>query len=132
MNNRTIFKYLLIALGWICVVMGIIGIFVPVWPTTVFFLIAAWSFAKSSERFYNWLINHPKFGRFMRDYREHRGMPLKSKIIAVTMITFVIGSSVIFFTGKLWLRVILIAIAVGVIRHILSLNTINRTVTTSD
>ncbi|MEW6195181.1 MAG: YbaN family protein [Bacteroidota bacterium] len=132
MNNRSIVNYLLIALGWICVVMGIIGIFVPVWPTTVFFLIAAWSFAKSSERFYSWLINHQKFGRFIRDYREHRGMQLKSKIIAVTMITFVIGSSAIFFTGELWLRIILVVIAAGVIWYILSLNTINKTVTTSD
>lgn len=129
---KNLYKYILITVGWISVAMGIIGIFVPVWPTTVFFIIAAWCFAKSSDRFYQWLINHPHFGKFIKDYRENRGMLLKSKIISIAMISIVIGTSAFFFTDKLWLRILLIAIAIGVIWHILSLNTIKKTLSTSE
>ncbi|MBI1939461.1 MAG: YbaN family protein [Ignavibacteriales bacterium] len=126
MKSKIFYKYFLIALGWLFVAMGTIGIFVPILPTTIFFILAAWCFAKSSERFYNWLINHPRFGKFIRDYREHRGMPLKAKIIAVTMVTIAIGSSVIFFTQTMWVRILLIGIALGVSGYILSLNTIRQ------
>lgn len=93
-------------------------------PTTVFFILAAASFARSSERFYFWLINHPRFGKFIKDYREKRGMPLKSKIIAIGMLYLTIGSSAYFFTDSLWVRLILISIAIGVSAYILSLKTI--------
>lgn len=126
MKSKIFYKYFLIALGWFFVAMGIIGIFVPIWPTTIFFIFAAWCFAKSSEKFYNWLINHPRFGKFIRNYREHRGMPLKAKIIAVTMVVVAIGSSVIFFTQTMWIRILLVGIALGVSGYILSLNTIRQ------
>lgn len=126
MKSKIFYKYFLIALGWFFVAMGIIGIFVPIWPTTIFFILAAWCFAKSSEKFYNWLINHPRFGKFIRDYREHRGMPLKAKIIAVTMVIVAIGSSVFFFTQTMWVRILLVGIAFGVSGYILSLNTIKQ------
>lgn len=126
MKSKIFYKYFLIALGWFFVAMGIIGIFVPIWPTTIFFILAAWCFAKSSEKFYNWLINHPRFGKFIRNYREHRGMPLKAKIIAVTMVVVAIGSSVIFFTQTMWIRILLVGIALGVSGYILSLNTIRQ------
>lgn len=126
MKSKIFYKYFLIALGWCFVAMGIIGIFVPIWPTTIFFILAAWCFAKSSDKFYNWLINHPRFGKFIRDYREHRGMPLKAKIIAVTMVIVAIGSSVFFFTQTMWVRILLVGIAFGVSGYILSLNTIKQ------
>lgn len=126
MKSKIFYKYFLIALGWFFVAMGIIGIFVPIWPTTIFFILAAWCFAKSSEKFYNWLINHPRFGKFISNYREHRGMPLKAKIIAVTMVVVAIGSSVIFFTQTIWVRILLVGIALGVSGYILSLNTIRQ------
>lgn len=120
-------KYLLIAAGWAFVSLGVIGIFLPLMPTTIFFILAAACFARSSEKFYNWLIYHPKFGKFVRDYRENRGMPLRAKIIAVTMVILSIGSSAVFFTDKLYIRIILIAIAAGVIIYLLSLKTIKAT-----
>jgi hypothetical protein len=124
MDLQKLYKYFLIGLGWIFVSLGIIGIFIPLMPTTIFFILAAASFARSSNRFYNWLINHPRFGKFIKDYRERRGMPLKSKVIAVTMLFFAIGSSAYFFTDKLIVRLILIFIAVGVSSYIISLKTI--------
>ncbi len=124
MKNISIKKYLLIAAGWAFVSLGVIGIFLPIMPTTIFFILAAACFARSSEKFYNWLIYHPKFGKFIRDYRENRGMPLRAKIIAVSMVIISIGSSAIFFTEIILVRIILIVIAVGVTTYILSLKTI--------
>ena len=109
------------------VALGVIGIFVPLMPTTIFFILAAACFARSSEKFYNWLIYHPKFGKFIRDYREQRGMPLKSKIIAISIMLITIGSSAVFFTEKIYVRIILAAIAIGVSSYIISLKTIKRT-----
>ncbi|NMB80770.1 MAG: DUF454 domain-containing protein [Ignavibacteria bacterium] len=127
MKLEKFYKYILIGFGWFFVAMGIIGIFVPLMPTTIFFILAAAAFARSSEKFYNWLINHPKFGKFIKDYREKRGMPLKSKVIAITMLIVTIGSSAIFFTEKIGVRILLILIAIGVSSYILSLRTIKST-----
>ena len=127
MKRRSMYKYFLIASGWIFVALGIIGIFVPLMPTTIFFIIAAACFARSSQKFYNWLIYHPKFGKFIRDYREQRGMPLKSKIVAVSMMLITIGSSAIFFTDKILIRILLAAVALGVSSYIISLRTIKQT-----
>lgn len=124
MPYKKFYKYILIGLGWFFVAMGIVGIFLPLMPTTIFFILAAALFARSSEKFYNWLINHPKFGKFIRDYREKRGMPLKSKIIAISMLFITIGSSAYFFTEKISIRILLIVIAIGVSAYIVSLKTI--------
>lgn len=126
MNKTSIYKYFLIAAGWIFVALGVIGIFLPLMPTTIFFILAAASFAKSSEKFYNWLIYHPRFGKFIRDYRENRGMPLRAKIIAVSMVILSIGSSAIFFTEKTFVRVLLVITAIGVSSYIISLKTIKQ------
>jgi uncharacterized membrane protein YbaN (DUF454 family) len=124
LSSKNIYKYLFIGLGWFFVGLGIVGIVTPLLPTTVFFIIAAWFFAKSSDRFYSWLINHPRFGKFIRDYREKRGMPLKSKIIAVLMLNITILSSIIFFTKNIYVRLLLAVIAISVSFYIISLNTI--------
>jgi uncharacterized protein len=75
----------LLVLGWSCVALGIAGIFLPVMPTTVFLLIAAWAFSRSSHRFHRWLYNHPRLGRTVRDWHAHRVIPVRAKLLAVTM-----------------------------------------------
>ena len=55
-------RYAMLGFGWICVGFGIVGVFLPVWPSTVFFLLALWAFSNSSQRFHNWLYTHPRFG----------------------------------------------------------------------
>jgi uncharacterized membrane protein YbaN (DUF454 family) len=127
MAYKKLYKYLLIIFGWFFVTLGIIGIFVPLMPTTIFFILAAASFARSSEKFYNWLINHPKFGKFIKDYREKRGIPLKSKVIAVSMLIVTIGSSAYFFTERILVRIILVIIAFCISAYIVSLRTIKDT-----
>jgi uncharacterized membrane protein YbaN (DUF454 family) len=122
-KSRTV-RIILIAVGWLMVVLGIIGIFLPVMPTTVFFLIAAACFARSSEKFYWWLLNNKQFGKLIRDFREKRGMPLKSKIIAVSVLMIVIGYSAFFAVDSNIIKILLILIGVSVSIYLISLNTI--------
>ncbi|MEK9644419.1 MAG: YbaN family protein [Alphaproteobacteria bacterium] len=80
-------RYALIAFGWICVAVGVIGIVVPGLPTTVFLLMAAWAFSRSSERFQNWLLAHPRLGPPVIAWRERGAIPARAKILAVAMMS---------------------------------------------
>ena len=79
-------KYLFIGLGSFFVCLGFIGIIIPGIPTTVFLLLSAWFFSKSSPFLENWLINHKLFGPLIRDWNEHKSISRKSKIVAVIII----------------------------------------------
>jgi len=86
-SSRTGMKrqsYLL--LGWFCVALGGIGLFLPVMPTTIFILIAAWAFAQSSPRLHSWLRDHRHFGESLRSWEDHRAMPRRAKRIALLML----------------------------------------------
>lgn len=120
-------RVLLIIAGWCFVALGIIGIFLPVMPTTIFLIIAAAAFARSSEKFYFWLLNNRYLGKLIKDYREQKGMPLRAKIIAILMLNAAIGYSAFFAVDLVWVKVLLIAIAVGVTAYILSIKTIRKT-----
>ena len=113
-------KILLITLGTFLIGISIVGIFIPVLPTTPLLLLAAALYAKSSRRFYNWLINNRILGRYIKDYREGKGIPLKVKIIAISILWITIGYSAIFAIDILWVRILLVLIAVGVTIHIAS------------
>lgn len=124
MNKATLRKTALITAGILCVGLGVLGIFVPVLPTTPFLLLAAACFVRSSDRLYNWLINHKWFGDYIRHYREHRAVTLKSKIIALVMLWGVIGYTAFSVIDNWWIRGLLGAIAVGVTIHLLHLRTL--------
>lgn len=79
-------RYALLALGCAATAVGIAGIVLPGVPGTVFLLVAVWAFSKSSERFHLWLYNHPTFGAGIRRWHEHRVIPTRAKIAAVTAI----------------------------------------------
>ena len=72
--------------GLLSVALGGVGVIVPGLPTTVFFIVAAACFSRSSPRFEQWVLNLPRIGKTVRDYRAGLGMPRRSKVIAVTMI----------------------------------------------
>ena len=80
-QNPTRLAYL--ALGWVCVALGLIGVVLPLMPTTIFLLIAAWAFARSSKRWHDWLRNHTHFGETIRAWEEHHAMPRRAKKIAL-------------------------------------------------
>ena len=112
-------KVLLIATGTFFIGVGIVGIFVPILPTTPFLLISAALYARSSKRFYNWLINNKIFGSYIKNYREGKGVPLKLKIITIALLWITIGYSAIFAIDIFWVRIILVIIAIGVTTHII-------------
>jgi len=99
--------------------LGILGIFLPLLPTTPFFLLATACYARSSERFYNWLLNNKWFGNYIKNYREGKGVPSKIKVLSISFLWITIGSSVVFIVHIFLARIILILIAIGVTIHIL-------------
>jgi uncharacterized membrane protein YbaN (DUF454 family) len=117
-------KYLLIVLGIISLGLGTLGIFLPLLPTTPFLLLSAFLFARSSEKLHSWLLNHKILGKYIRDFLRDRAIPLRIKIISISMLWATITGSIIFVAnGKLWLQILLFSIAAGVTVHILSYKT---------
>lgn len=74
--------------GLISLVLGIVGIFVPLLPTTPFVLLAAACFSRSSSRCEHWLVSHPRFGPMVHEWRTHHAVPLRAKQFAIGMMTF--------------------------------------------
>jgi uncharacterized protein len=118
-----IVKSLFIFGGIVCVVLGFIGIFIPILPTTPFLLLAAFLFARSSERFLHWLLTNRWFGAYIKNYREGKGMPAREKALTIIMLWLTIGFSSIYIIEVWWVRLLLLAIATGVTTHLLSINT---------
>jgi len=116
-------RWLLMVSGVIAVVLGVIGVFVPLLPTTPFLLLAAACFMRSSERLYTWLIHHRWFGSYIRNYLEHRAVALRAKVVALALLWIVIGCSAVVVVGAWWLRLVLVVVAVAVTIHLLHLRT---------
>lgn len=120
---KRIFKAVLAAAGTVFLLLGIIGIFVPILPTTPFLLLTAYCYGRSSERFYRWLLNNRWFGVYLRNYREGRGIPLPNKILTLTLLWLTIGSAALFVLSAWWSRLLLCAIAIAVTIHIIRIKT---------
>ena len=101
--------------GLLAVAMGAIGIVVPGLPTTVFFIVAAWCFSHSSPRLERWVLNLPRIGPMIGDYRAGLGMPRRAKAIAISMIAVFVTLSVVLFIGSWPWRLVVLALgAIGV------------------
>ena len=111
---------MLLALGCVCVVLGVAGIFLPVMPTTVFLLIAAWAFSRSSHRFHRWLFEHPRLGRSIRAWHEHRVIPVRAKVLAVSMMTASVATLALFVAGHWVLPTVVGALLACIAGYILS------------
>lgn len=90
-------RFAFAALGTLFLVLGIVGIFMPVLPTTPFLLGATACYARSSRRFYNWLMNHRTFGPIIIEWRTYRSIPWRIKMVALAMMILTFGSSIAFF-----------------------------------
>jgi len=117
-------KGLLIVIGSLFVGLGVIGIVVPLLPTTPFLLLAAACYIRSSKRLYHWLMNNKLFGRYIKDYREGRGVPIGVKVLTIVLLWVTIGYSVVYVVKIFLVRVILILIAIIVTIHIFSIKTL--------
>ena len=112
--------------GTISLILGIIGIVLPILPTTPFLLIAAACYARSSQRFYNWLLNNRILGFYIRNYLEGKGMPIKVKIFTISLLWITILISAFLFIQILWVRIVLILIAIAVTIHIILIRPKNK------
>ena len=111
------------AVGLLSLGLGILGVVLPVLPTTPFLLLSLWCFSRSSERLERWLLTNPMFGRYLDDYRSGRGIPRRVKVYILLLLWGAILYSAFVLTGLGWLRILLLAIAVGVTLHIVSQKT---------
>ncbi|MBO7260580.1 MAG: YbaN family protein [Bacteroidaceae bacterium] len=112
-------------LGSIFLTLGVIGIFLPVLPTTPFLLLTAYCYYRGSEKMYSWLMNHPKFGPHITLFREQRIIPRKTKIYILTLL-WVSLLFCSYILTPIWLKALMIIIAISVTIHILSYPSENR------
>jgi uncharacterized membrane protein YbaN (DUF454 family) len=103
------------------------GIFLPLLPTTPLLLLAAALYLKGSPQLYEWLINHPRLGEYIRNFREYRAIPLRAKIVSVALLWLTIGYCILSVVDKWWWAQLLMAIlAVAITWHILSFATLKK------
>ena len=117
-------KIVLIVIGSIALALGIIGIFMPLLPTTPFLLLAAALFFRSSPRLYEWLLNQKRLGPYIRNFREHKAIPLRAKIVSVSMVWITLTYCAISISEQIWIKAMFILLAIGISVHILSYKTL--------
>lgn len=121
-TSNKIVRGTLIALGTVFVGFGVVGIFLPILPTTPFFLLAAACYARSSERFYYWILHNRWFGNYIKNYREGKGISLTVKLWTIFALWFTILLSV-FIVDDYYVKVLLLFIAAAVTLHIVTIKT---------
>lgn len=117
-------KIVLISLGWLFILLGLLGVILPLLPTTPFLLLAAGCFYHSSPKYHDWLLNNKFLGKYIRDYREKKGIPLKAKIYAILLLNLTVISSIYVFNKNTHVVLILLIVAFGVSIFLLSRKTI--------
>lgn len=122
-SHHPVLRWLLISVGLLCTTLGIIGIFVPLLPTTPFLLLAAACFARSSERFHSWLVNHNHLGPMIRGYLDGSGIPLRAKRTAITLVWLTLPPSALLLVPPVWAKLLLIMLAIGITWYLLRLPT---------
>jgi len=111
-------RLLFVILGTLFLGVGIVGIFIPLLPTTPFLLLATSFYARGSEKFYNWLLNSRILGAYIRHYIDGKGMPLRVKLFTIALLWTAISFSAAFAVDELVVRLILVLVAIGVSVHI--------------
>jgi hypothetical protein len=112
--------------GTICVGLGVIGIVLPILPTTPFLLLAAFCYTRGSGRFYDWLVNRSHLGGYIRTYQEGRGIPIKQKLLTISALWLTIGLTISFAAETWWLIVLLAVVVVGVTIHLIKIKTLQQ------
>ncbi len=101
-HEHSRFRYAFMALGFVCVGLGVLGAFLPVLPTTSFLLVALWAFSRSSRRFHDWLYTHPRFGPRLQEWKTHGTIPVKVKVTALSTMLASLAFMVFIAHTKAW------------------------------
>lgn len=112
-----------VILGSLFLILGAIGIFIPLLPTTPFWLLTCWFYVRSSEALYNRAMNNRYFGSYIRNYMVDKAIPLRSKFISVSIMWLSAILTSLFLIEYVWVKILLILISIGVTWHILSFPT---------
>ena len=110
---RTLWRYVLLAVGTVSLVAGVIGVFVPILPTTPFLLLAAACYIRSSEQLYHWLLDHRHLGRYVSDFVSGAGVPFRAKVIALSLMWVTTTMTSVFFITRFGVSVWTVGHAVG-------------------
>jgi uncharacterized membrane protein YbaN (DUF454 family) len=121
-------RALFVILGTIFLIIGGIGIIIPVLPTTPFLLLAAACYIRGSKRIHHWMINNRIFGEFIRNYMERRGLKTRQKAFTITFLWLTITLSIYYIIEDFLLRILLVLIALAVSVHILMLPTLKQNI----
>lgn len=118
-----LYRYFYLISGFLLVAIGVIGIFLPVLPTTIFLILASACFVKSSPKANEWLRNHKLLGMYIKNYQDKTGLTIRAKILNITFLWVMILLSAFYFTNEFYIRIVLLLIAVGVTIHLLMIKT---------
>ena len=121
--NLKLKKYILLFIGMISLCLGIVGILLPILPTTPFLLLSAFCFAKSSQRLHNWLIHHKILGKFIYNYITYHAIPKSTKIFSILFLWVTLIASIL-IVQRTWITLLLIFIGCAVSLHLLLLKTL--------
>mgnify|MGYP001073412573 CR=1 FL=1 len=124
MSGARIGRYFLTAAGFVAVGLGLLGIFVPLLPTTPFLLLAAACWMRSSQRLHDWLLHHRWFGDYVRNYVEYRAVRPRARVVTLALLWGVIGAAALTAVTSWWVRALLGVVAVGVTVHLLQLKSL--------
>ena len=116
----SVVRVLYIIVGSVSLILGIIGIFVPLLPTTPFLLLTAFFYMKGSQRWYHWLMNQPVLGKYISDYHEKKVIPLRAKITSLVLMWASMTYCAICLIHQWPVKILLVMTAVGVTNHVLS------------
>ena len=109
--------------GTLSIVMGVVGLILPILPTTPFLLLAAYCYGRGSERFYDWLMNRTWVGGYIRNYREGQGIPLKQKVLIILLLWLTMGFTILYVGTYWWFKLVLATVGFGVTLHIIKIKT---------
>jgi len=118
-----LYRYAYFTAGILLVVIGVVGIFLPLLPTTIFLILASACFVKSSPKANEWLRNHKILGVYIKNYQDKSGITFKAKIISITFLWVSILISGLLLTDEFYIRIILLAVALGVSIHLILIKT---------
>lgn len=122
-QGKPALRVFLIVLGAVTLALGAVGILLPILPTTPFLLVSAWSWLRSSDKLYRWLIRHRVLGTYIRNYLIHKAVTRKARRLAIGFLWFGLGVS-FWLVDSIHVRIVLIVVGVAVSIHLLTLRTI--------
>lgn len=122
-EKSKIVRYAYLISGFLLVAIGVIGIFLPLLPTTIFLILASACFVKSSPKANEWLRSNKLLSPYLKNYQDKTGLSLKSKIFTIGFLWFSISLSAFYLTNEFYIKIILLVIAVGVSVHLIMVKT---------